>query len=216
MSKRQKRSAGNKRKREYVKKEKKEMNYFDNNALTDISSTTGSITKDSLCLVPLSEGPQTRGKKGIRIKKIQARWILQLDSAAAATETADVARVIIYLDTMCNGAAATPAQILASTDVLSYRNELEGGRFKFLVDRFYSLNTLAAINNTGWDGGIVNVFDSCYLSKDIVIQYSNDSGTPTPTIAHVKKNNIGVLFITEDSSLNVALEMYTRIRYEDL
>ena len=125
-----------------------EVKYFDNNALVDSSATTGSITKDSICLVPLGDDPQARDGRKILITKVQLRYILQLDAAASATETADIARVIVFLDTECNGTAATPGDILESTDVLSYRNELSGGRFKFLSDKFYSLNTLAAINLT--------------------------------------------------------------------
>ncbi len=186
-------------------------------AVADMSNGVISNTS-SLVLIGQGITEKTRIGRKCTIKSIGWRGELQL-AKLAGTELQDGAsvRLMICLDTQCNGAAPSPAGtngVLAANDFQAFNNLTNKGRFTVLCDKVFSMNAQAgAGNGTADDCPMSRRSFSFFKKVNIVMEYS---GTASPSdITEIRTNNIFGIMITGDSASTVSLGSKLRFRFSD-
>jgi len=172
-------------------------------------------------LLQVVQGDQTYQRNGrkITIRKISCRLKVLLAGDISAATTRDIYRLILVLDTQCNGAAP------AVTDVISYPgqtlstesfNNLENSeRFRVLFDVYRAINATAG--GIGANAADKNSGDVIHLIKynnsrlNIPVEYSTTA--TTGALATIKSNNLFLLTISESGLIDLAGNV--RIRYTD-
>ena len=111
-----------------------ELKFKDNSFITNIT-TAGVIlpNTNSLVNIAVGTGPNERIGRQIKVKSINAYLTLQKNSSSYATDTI---RLMLVLDTQCNGTAPAITDILQTASVNSFRNMANSKRFVVLKDVF--------------------------------------------------------------------------------
>ncbi len=139
------------------------------------------------------------------------RIILPEQDAVATPASSDLIRVILYWDKQANGATAVNTDILESSNIFSFNNLANSGRFKTLMDRTYPINYL----NLASDGagvvshGNVILQDSFYKKCNVPIEFSGATGALT----EIRSNNIGVMVVGLNNIAGFTSKM--RVRFAD-
>lgn len=186
-----------------------ELKFFDGIEGANGSDNNGEIVQDSL--VHIVQGPEEDQRIGRKctIKSIHMRGQFILSTATNPAIAGDRVRVIVYQDKQTNGATATVANLLQTSDIDSFRNLENSGRFKYLLDKTYTLNAMAASGNGSTD----QTFESVRHFKwdkncNIPIEYSATTGSMT----EIRSNNIGVMMIPHVSNIST-FAFHWRVRY---
>ena len=178
-----------------------------------IPSGVGSITDSVNKIVQGVTEVQRVGRK-CTITSIHWRIRLALTqvSQAAAISGGGSARIILYLDKQCNGAAvSSPNQILEFNDYQSFRNLANSNRFVILCDKMHTLN----YSNLGVDS--IDRFYATGTIKEISfnkklhipVEFSGVTGA----ITEIRSNNIGILLVS--SAARVRFFSKIRVRFTD-
>jgi len=177
--------------------------------VTGVVSTAGLIFP-SLNLILQDTGESERIGRRITITNIGFRLHLLHGSETNAGLTDDTVRLIVYQDKQCNGAAATPGQILEGAGFQSFNNLENKSRFRTLMDRTYSMSQNGAAGDTiNFITGEIGTHDEWYKKCNLTIEY----GGTAAVITNVRSNNIGLLAISQNARCN--LEGLFRLRYSD-
>lgn len=199
------------------------------NNVSAITTDNGTISIDSLNTVKQGTQPSERIGRKIFIKRLQIRGAVRLpesNDAPAGQNHGHRVRMIVYLDKQCNGAVAKPEDILQSTTtasgasvpllvgVDSYRNMEFIDRFRVIYDKTWTINRM-----TNLDGTVLTpqVYKSFNMGKNMNLEviYNTTDGT----IGGIQSNNIGVMWLVDESFNNIAgaveLDYYSRIRFTD-
>lgn len=177
-------------------------------------SNTGDVNGDGSA-INIAQGTTeiTRVGRKCVIRSINYRYELQLPSkdAVAIPANGDLCRVIVYVDTQTNGAAANVTDILETTNVLSFNNLANRGRFRILMDRFHTLsyNCIASDGAGVVSHANVHQFYSFYKKVDLPIEFNSTAGA----ITEIMSNNINVLYISKNG--NTVLDGAMRFRFTD-
>lgn len=183
----------------------------------------------TICTIPQGTTAVKRVGRKCCIKNIAWRFEISLPDVKEATDPVnvvegDTVRVMMYLDSQCNGLAAPGSGvtgILETDDYLSFNNLSNKGRFRVLFDRFYTLNRLAALVANPFDTNTrlyttpeVIVADSFYKKCDIPIEW--DTNNTTGAIGSIRSNNLGILLISRNGTASaVSFKSSIRLRFED-
>lgn len=189
-----------------------EIKNFDVTLATTAITTAGIIVDSTLNLVRLGTDDNNRVGRKISIISIHLRGSLHMPSQTVLSSMNALYRVILYLDTQCNGATAAVADILATADEKSFLNLDNTDRFIILKDWFFKLGTET---NTVLAGP---VYASTLMQKvltfnkkcDFSIKFDADAGA----ITDITSNNIGIMAIASTAN-NAFLDMTSRIRFSD-
>ncbi len=172
---------------------------------------TATVVFDSLNLIAQGFTESQRIGRKCTIRKVQWRWDLSLISTTNLAACTEVVRMVVFQDKQCNGAIAPVDEILENDDYQSFRNLANGGRFRILMDRSYTLTPSGAAGN-GSANDTVNtvIHDSFYKDVNIVIEFDGVAGA----ITEVRTNNIGIMLMSRTGSL-VNFASQIRIRFTD-
>lgn len=187
----------------------REKKFFDTTGSSAIS-TSGSVLLSSLALVQQGDGATNRDGRKINATYISLKgtWTLPEESPTTAPGS-DVCRFIVYMDSQCNGAAATFTELFASADLLAHNNLNNSKRFKILCNDVAVLN-VGALYGSGATWNEVNYYFEKFIRlDDVVIQYDASTGAITDLTA----NNFGVAAITENGK--GVLNVNCRLRFVD-
>ncbi len=190
-----------------------ELKFFDTSvAMTGISAT-GTLNT-SLNLIPQGTTESNRIGRKCTIKSIHWRHNLQLpeiDADATPQETGRI-RLIMYQDKQCNGGAATTALILNTSDVNSFHNLEEQGRFRILLDKTVAMNATSGFSDGAGvaSASAVNKYAVFKKKCTIPLEYSNTDGALTG----IRSNNVGILAISGGTA-TCDLSGRVRVRYSD-
>ena len=172
--------------------------------LTTVATTTTPAYAQelSMCLIPQGDLMHQRTGSKIMLTKLTLRWGLMIDTNSNAAwnsivQTSSTWRVILYIDTQCNGAAAAITDYFDTTNANEhpfdvYNNLYNTGRFKCLMDKFINLEA-TAIN---WDGvkwyapGVMKEFKKTF-SLNLPVNFTGTDGS----LGTVRTNNLGMFFI---------------------
>ena len=183
-----------------------ELKFLDTLQTSNTIQATGEITSTSLNLIDAGTGESERIGRSVILKSIHGKGFIRLPETMTTSEFADQYRIIVYQDKQANGAAATVAQILQSTDIQSFRNLENTMRFHIMYDKTKTINATASLSTeSGRQLHKVKINITC----QIPLEFSGTGGG----IADLRSNNVGVLMITE-AGLAVS-QMQWRVRYTD-
>lgn len=192
-------------------KTERELKFFDQDVDDASIAANGTIftnssAEASLIRIAAGDGESNRDGRKIVITKI--KWRYQVDGTELSNTTKDTVRLILYLDTQCNGAAATVTNILETDDFQSFRNLTNSKRFKILMDRTYSFYAQAGAGNGVTDAfGSQRYDDTFYKDVNIPVEYSSTTGA----IAELTQNNLGLLVMSDTG--NTKLEGKMRLMF---
>lgn len=181
-----------------------EVKFHDNGApyttLANVSTTTTPPYSqiDSFCLIPQGDLNHQRNGAKIMLSKLTFRFGVMIDTNSNAAfgsvvQTSSTWRVILYIDTQTNGAAAGIGDVFDASianehafDI--YNNLYNTGRFKTLMDKYINLDGIAPT----WDGskyiqaGQMKEFKKTF-ALNLPVTYTGTDGT----IGTIRTNNIG-------------------------
>lgn len=183
-----------------------ELKYKDT-AITGGPTTTPLVMPASgtLVEVPVGTGPSERIGRQIRVKSVGCYLTLV---KAAGTYATDVIRLMLVLDTQCNGAKATGASVLETNDLNSFRNMANSKRFVVLKDSEIS------ITSTTWNGTTFAAITrqlEFFRKVNYPIEY--DQTLNTGAVTTIRSNNLFILAVAKYGS--VSIDGTIRVRYDD-
>lgn len=184
---------------------------------TELSGFTAPRQLATLCGIPQGVGQKERIGRKCTIKSINWRFSLQLPEVTQTQSppNSTTFRVLLYLDTQCNGEAALITDILQYNDFMSFNNLANKGRFRVLMDKFYTLNygAMTEIQTTGYS--TPRVFKNSSFFKKVNIPIEFDSSLDTGALSTIRSNNIGLWVLTRAGLDTSTMEGHFRIRYAD-
>lgn len=183
-----------------------ELKYIDT-TINASAPSTGAILPAAGTLVPIAigTGPSERIGRQVKVKSINAYITLTKNSSGNAT---DVVRIILCLDTQCNGSAPTVTDILATASVNSFRNMANSKRFVVLKD------TEQTITSTTWNGtAFAPITRQLDIFRKVNYSIEYDQTLNTGAITTIRSNNLVLLAITAYNTIDVLGTV--RIRYDD-
>lgn len=186
-----------------------EKKFWDVTKANATPATTGTILNASLNLIPQNTTESGRIGRKVLLKNIYIHGMVILPTTNDENSTSDILRLIFYIDKQANGATATVADILTSTDFRSFRNLSNTERFVILKDKFYDINAMSQASVTAQTTGDYAYHIKMYKKLDLPVEFSGTTGA----ITEIKSNNIGVLAISEGGVCQVGY--MARIRYTD-
>ena len=189
-----------------------EMKFHDVSYSATTTSATGQITNSSLVLIQGGTGESQRVGRRIKVKSISIRGYVFLPDGTDAAKSADMVRIVVYGDRQTNKAAATVANLLDSTDFLSFNNIENSLRFKTLAQRTITVHASgvgSASTPSVQVGRGLKPFQ-INIKLNAIIEYA---GT-TAAITELTSANIGVMIISQGAAAQV--EYIARVRYTDV
>lgn len=185
-----------------------ELKFFDV-TLDDAVIATGGVIVDTVNDIAQGVTENTRIGRKCVLRKIGWKYILDMAVSTVAGRQ-DTVRLILYKDKQCNGAAATSALIMETTNVRSFRNLSTSGRFTILMDRTYDMNMLAmAGDGTTQDTQPMKISGQFYKDCNIPLEFDATSGA----LGTIRSNNLGVLLISETGQAGITSQL--RMRFSD-
>lgn len=187
--------------------DKTEQKFIDIDMLPNVVTQSLALVSDLLVLIPQGVTESERIGRKAFIRSIAWRYTLKMPRQTS-TPASDIIRFLLVIDKQCNGVVATGAEIFEHpTSLHSFRNLVNVGRFRVLMDRTVSLNPL--VSDTATD---VNEFmrtGSFYHKCNIPIEYSGALGT---TIER-KSNNISAFALSQNGVAEITSSF--RLRFTD-
>lgn len=189
-----------------------ELKFFDVDVNDGVVSNTGTVF-DSVCKIAQGVTEVQRVGRKCTLKTIQFRWrvILPALDNVPAPLPADAVRFIVFLDKQCNGAIAGVTQILHTANYKAFYNLVNQGRFKILHDQMTTMNYGGLASEAAGQLTALVVQKDFYWEKAVNIPLEFDGATGALT--EIRSNNIGVLLISTQGTLN--FESKVRLRFSD-
>ncbi len=195
-----------------------ELKFHDVDVTQAAADWSGGLIQNAgtLNVIPQDVTEKTRVGRKVTLKSIMWRGVFTTNVIAdgATTQSADVVRVIIYLDKQCNGETATVLNILETADYLSFKNLANTNRFQTVYDKIFTVKPeppagTGAVNDQGAGQTIKSFYKKC----NIRLEY--DDSAQTGALGTIRSNNIGMLLISKNSSSNVVMDSKVRMRFSD-
>lgn len=183
---------------------------------------TGAAKDGDILTIVQNTGPSERIGRMIIIRELH--WNVNvhktLQAGASSANTSDEVRIMLLLDTQCNGALPAVDDILGAGDAAgndssyqSYMNLVNKGRFIVLINKRFCVNcTAGAGTGAANDWGEVDVCWEWHKNVCIPIEYGIDATGDSGVIAGIKANNIVCLMISKHGLCS--MESLIRIRYD--
>ncbi len=188
----------------------RELKFHDVNLDDAVIATTGTVTA-SINLIAQGTTESERDGRKCTISKINWSYNIVLPEldAVATPANGDTVRVIMFLDKQANGAAATTADVLETTDYQSFKNLSNSSRFLTMYDKVHTINyrTLASDGAGVVSSGKVTMNGSFYKQCSIPLEFSAATGA----ITEIRSNNLGVLLISQEGV--AAFDSKIRLRF---
>lgn len=144
----------------------------------------------------------------ICIKNLNGKVIVYQDDMTTTSYGQGIMRVIIFIDKQANGAVPLVTDILETANWLSFRNMDQVDRFVILKDKVCPASLITSNTTHTSTGAKFFKFQKKFFNLDI--HYSSTTGA----ITEVRSNNLGVLFITNNTNVN--LEGSWRAKFTDM
>ncbi len=130
------------------------------------------------------------------IKGFHMRGFFRLPESSVVGNSSDIIRVIVVVDTQCNGLDPVLSDILEHAHLTAFYNLEHRHRFKILYDKHVSLVSKAGKGENAaagnW-GQVSKYFEINIANISVPIIYSSTTGA----VAEIRSNNIAVFGITE-------------------
>lgn len=192
-----------------------ELKFFDTSVLDAATASAGTLLPagGSLNIIPSGVTQSARIGRRMTVVHIRFSGAVGLPASGSSSQNS-VCRLILYLDKQCNGAVVIPTDLIdvsgAENPVYSARTVVNQGRFRFLFDKIFMMNVIAAGGN-----GTTNFtlpLDKHFLmerSVSIPLEFSGITGG----ISEIATNNLGVLAFSIGGASIVTFAV--RLRFSD-
>lgn len=171
-------------------------------------AVTGEL--QNMVLVPQDTTESGRIGRKITLTSCSVRLMIELPETDDDHDTADILRVIVFIDKQANGATPACADILETATLLAFNNLANKGRFRTLADRRYEISSSTGSGNGTTDHfGAQRRYEELHFKLNLPIEYSGTTGA----ITEVKSNNLGILVLSKEGVVNLVTKW--RIRYLD-
>lgn len=161
----------------------------------------------SLDSIPQGVLPTQRIGERAMLRQLSIRGHLKLPASNDANKTQIVCRMLIVLDTQCNGADPQPTDILETDSVYQHYQTFNRGRFRILYDKLHTLNAQAG-NVTTQFGADTKGFTITLNRLNIPVMFSGSTGNTTE-----KKTNHLMLVTYAQQNDVVNLDCRTRVLF---
>lgn len=185
-----------------------EKKYYDGTRALAVLAAVGTIVDNTLVAgITQGGGDSQRIGRKIELTSLHIQGSYNLPATANPLNAIQRIRFVVYIDKQSNGAAALNTDIMKNTDIDTYRNLSNTGRFIILYDHKLvltaSIDIAAATTNP-----VIREF-KVNKTLNIPIEYKANAGA----IADLTSNNLGILAY---SSTGLGQIQYRwRIRYSD-
>lgn len=197
-----------------------ELKFFDDKAGPAAINDTWTTVNQSLNQVTQGANAYQRIGRCIYLRSLHIRGVVTAiqDAIDAETTCGGLMRLVIVLDTQCNGAAAAAADIWDAMDsagpaavlpVNQLRNLEKSSRFRVVYDRMMNLNQYIAGQSTNTMSGEKQV--PFKLNKKLNLKLEFDSSTGG--IGDLTSNNLA-MFAVREGGYAVSLSCVSRIRFD--
>ena len=189
---------------------KKELKFHDFTCAT--TATTGGAVEDTILNIAAGTGESQRVGRKIFVKGVHFRGHWEI-SSATLTDSAQIVRVIFYVDKQANGATAAVLDLLEAADIERHYNLLNvPSRFKILWDHTMNFPpTAGAYDGVDDNAGDRKKFVSRYMPVNKRIDYSAGTGAITELCC----NNIGYMVFIESTNPSASFNGFARVRFYD-
>lgn len=174
-----------------------EKKYVDYSPYTNFSvATAGTLT----CMNLMTQGTSALTRTGQSIKMVS--FLCNGSAIINAAATGTIIRFMVFVDRQANGAAATLAQLLNTTDVYSPVNIGFSKRFRFLVDKRISLSA---------NGTEIRTFKR-FRKMSIHTEYNQSNNG---NIGDIDTNSLWIAFISTEATNTPSVTAQFRLRFVD-
>lgn len=185
-----------------------EHKFLDSSLALDTILTTGEIVEDNLTPIPQGTDEDERIGRKVTINQVFFKGRLLLPGSSTSTATADILRLVLYVDHQPNGVAPAILDYFDVAEWDSFRNLANTKRFTVLYDRNHTLNATASEGSTSADF----VKDLKISKPKLNIQVNFDS--TLGALTELTTRAIGLMAISQNGKINI--EGKWRIRYTDM
>jgi len=188
-----------------------ELKFKDTTKAQTALASAGTIFNDTLVGMVEGNTDSTRIGNRITARSVMVRGTAKMAATAAATDTSQTVRIIVYLDRQANGATAAVGDILASADYRSFNNLDNSDRFRTLAEETIDIKLSGATETAG-----AYTYGECKKSfflkakLNLDFKFKGNAGS----VADLSGNNIGVLVISETDNIGTC-GYIARVRYTD-
>lgn len=186
---------------------------FHDITLSEAPTVTGGAITDTLVEIVQGVTESRRVGRKAFIKSIQWNYDIELPALvqAAVPLNGDCVRIILFCDKQCNGAAAGVTDILESATIHSFRNLVNSGRFRVLMDKRHTINYSGLASNATDLFSQIRVL-KCF-SRSFKMSTPIEYNSTTGAITEIRSNNFGVLIISEKGVAHFHSSI--RVRFTD-
>jgi len=188
-----------------------ELKFKDTTKAQTALASAGTIFNDTLVGMVEGNTDSTRIGNRITARSVMVRGTAKMAATAAATDTSQTVRIIVYLDRQANGATAAVGDILASADYRSFNNLDNSDRFRTLAEEVIDMHLSGATpSGAAYTYGETSKSFFLKAKLNLDIKFKGNAGS----VADLSSNNIGVLVISETDGIGT-LGYIARVRYTD-
>jgi len=184
-----------------------EKKYLDTSTATTAFAAAGTIVS-TLNAIPQGATDQERIGNKCQLRNINSTMLIAIPSQVTAAAGDAIFRAIYYIDYQANGAAAAVTDILKTAAWNSHRNMNQVDRFKILSDKTWVFMPLRgpgadasvdyfAVKKFSWKGNLPLFFSGA-----------------TGAITELKSNNIGVLLISNSTTIPTH-QLQVRVKFTE-
>ncbi len=182
---------------------------FHDQVITDVVVDQATVQAPLLTIAQGTTEDTRIGRK-ITITSMHMYAVCEIKETTDSRFAAEIIRVIIFQDKQANGALPAVLDLMEDTDMLSFRNLSNSGRFIFHYDEFHNVNATAG-RDTGFARNHAPVIE---FHKDVSIPIEYDSSATTGVVTSIRSNNIGLLLMSLDVTIG-NFESRFRFRFID-
>ena len=195
-----------------------EKKFFDTVIADYAIQNAGHIhTTGLLGVIASGTGESQRIGRKILLKSIHIHASLRKEDSTVKADSSTVVRIIVGIDTQCNGVGPVVGDVLKLTNptVLptnAFNNLSNKGRFIILKDKYFNLTSLCGAGN-----GTTNDYGRAYKQfnynrkLNIPINYSSTTGS----ISEIR-DNVPFMIVSCLFDNDAAIHIHTRSRYTDV
>lgn len=193
----------------------KETKFLDTSIGDTATTVTGVILNSgTINVIPQGVTESSRVGRKCTLTSIHIKGKVRLGVTATSSEACNLYRIIVYQDKQANGATAAVSDILETTDILSFRNLENTGRFVIHYDETKAINA-----NAGAGNGTTNTFSETMhffrFNKKCNIPLEFDNSASTGAIGTIRSNNLGMLILCQDAAVAPVCQFEVRVRFSD-
>lgn len=189
-----------------------EMKFFDTDiSVANVANAFVAATNQvpTLHIIPQGDTQSTRDGRRVWLKSIHLKF-----TVTPGTLTSDVRnkfRWILYMDTQCNGAAITGAQLLQNFTVNGYRNIENTQRIKVIKDVSFTIPILSTLEDASvrQNERLVRYNKTCNIPIDW------DSTASTGSLATTRSNCIGLIYVATSAADTMDVVGESRVRFTE-